>query len=272
MAADLSSIGKAVTGALALLGGQVSAVDVGPNALDSSGFMLEFYHVPTKTTSKFSGYLTSFDDKYEANWNQEDVFGRMDPLQIYQGTKRVISIAWDVPSSGEKQAKKNFLEAMNLIKMLYPRYEARSGAEISTTMTSAPLFKVKFANLITNMKSAVAGGKDGKATAATSGLLGVIPSLSYTPDFNSGFFSDGNGFIYPQTIKMNAQIHVLHTHALGWWSESGQDFKGMSFPYLAKGGVVPDKDSTGAQAFDFGGDDDSSGDIKTAIASERMTT
>ena len=41
---------------------------------------------------EFPAFLTDFSQNFEPTWNTEDVFGRMDSIATYQGTKRTISL------------------------------------------------------------------------------------------------------------------------------------------------------------------------------------
>ena len=55
------------------------------------GQFLEIYHIPSGQSIKFKAYINDFQDKYDSEWNSTEVYGRMDPIQQYQGTKRNMS-------------------------------------------------------------------------------------------------------------------------------------------------------------------------------------
>jgi hypothetical protein len=222
---------------------QLSKETVGSNVrqvidlLDSCGYQLEFFHIPTGLSVAFSGFITGFIDSYSSDWNSERVFGRMDPIQGFQGTARVITIDWEVPSDNMPHAKLNLEKAMLLFRMLYPVYDQVAGAtgniSSASSMSSSPIFKMKFANLIADASSP-------RGSAKESGLVGSIAGFKYTPDFESGFYSDGDGFLYPQTIALSADFTVMHTHTLGWRKGQGaDDFKSLHFPYNTRGLVEP---------------------------------
>jgi hypothetical protein len=42
---------------------------------------------------KLPAFVTEFTQNFDSNWTQEEVYGRVDPLAAFQGTKRTISIA-----------------------------------------------------------------------------------------------------------------------------------------------------------------------------------
>lgn len=190
---------------------------------------IEFYHVPTDKSVAFKAFITTFSDSYASDWNDEDAFGRMDPISTFKGTRRIISLGWDVVATSEEEAHRNLERCSLLLAMLYPTYNEQDGG--AQTISSSPLFKLKFLNLIEN--SNVHGG-----LAKVSGLLGKVSGFTYEPDLESGFFDplnaispEGPNQLYPQTIRLNCEFTVLHQHNLGFDSEgrTKRDFE--NFPY-----------------------------------------
>jgi len=205
--------------------------------------VIELYHIPSGRSVAFKAYITTFSDQYSSDWNSENVFGRMDPIQTFKSTSRKISLGWDIPAGSFIEAKENLHKASLLLSMLYPEYEAGSGG--ATTMTAGPMFKLKFLNLIQDSEL----GNSPKATVENTGLLGTIAGLTYEPDFDSGFFQPTNtgidgvtsadvGKLFPQTIKFSAEFTVLHRHKLGWKTTKREE--GFNkFPYTIKEGAQP---------------------------------
>ena len=198
-------------------------------------FYIEIYPIhaqggsSSKESVKFKAFLTQFDDQFQANFAGEDVFGRMDPIQVYKGTTRSISLSWDVPSMNEKEAKSNLQKCSDLMTMLYPVYQKLGPSDgQGRVMTAPPLFRIKFANLITN--AAVLGGATG-APAKEAGLFGTINGFSYSPDLDSGFLTSEDGDLLPQTISLGCQFTVVHDHELGW-DQNGNKAQ-PNFPYGA---------------------------------------
>jgi hypothetical protein len=195
------------------------------------GYRIEIYHVPSGGTVKFKAWVTSFSDSYQSNWNTEDVYGRMDPISTFQNTRRTISLSWDVVSISEDEAKNNMKKCEKLFRMLYPSYEAPG--DNASNIRQAPLFKIKFGNLISGAKS------PGGASVVNGGLLGTMSGFEYAPDFESGFFTPGRATMYPQMISLNAEFQVLHNFPLGWKEKK---FRTEGFPYGNKSVV---KEPTG---------------------------
>jgi len=208
------------------------------NRDDASGLVIHFVHIPTGETCHFKAFLTDFDDQYESQWNEQEVFGRMDPISTFKRTRRRIRLGWDVPSASEEEGILNLRESEKLLNMLYPVFEERTAANFINggntgrvtaplrdqrtigTMVAPPLFKLKFANLIMDAKTGAisAGGKE-------AGLVGTINGLSYRPDIDAGFFGGffgqiDKGALVPQTISFDIDFVVHHQHGLGYKRQS----------------------------------------------------
>ena len=196
------------------------------NLANSKNWYIEFIHIPTNRSVKFKAFLTDYNEAFESRWNEENVYGRMDPLMTFQGTSRKISLAWDVVASNLDEAKDNSTRCGKLIKMLYPTYEEHGQMMEYGQMTASPVFKIKFANVITNSQT----------SPTFDYLVGTLSGLQYTPNLDAGW-ADPSTELYPKLIHLSTQITVLHTHKLGFDHESG-DWRGgeteeLGFPFAA---------------------------------------
>ena len=190
------------------------------------GQYIEIYHIPSGESIVFKAYIDDFQDKYDSTWNDADVYGRMDPIRQFAGTKRVISLDWIVPSYSVEEAKFHHKKCALLFSMLYPNYDANGGGQSSATQIStAPVFKVKFGNLIQDPTSPGGDAED-------SGLVGAISGFTYAPNIEAGFVDDisggGYGNLFPKEVKLSMEYTVFHTHALGW---DGTTKREKGFPY-----------------------------------------
>jgi len=170
---------------------------------------LYIQHIPSDEIVDFKALIKEFSDSFESLWNSEAVYGRMDPIETFQGTKRTIKLSWDVVSFSLDEARTNLTKMDLLTNFLYPTYDSVDGG--ATTITSSPLLRMKLANLITQPGDL---GTD----VRMSGLVGRMDGFSYTPDFDSGvFMGEGrNPKLFPQAINVSCTFYVLHTHKLGW--------------------------------------------------------
>jgi len=189
---------------------------------------LQIMSVPTQFLLQFPAFLTDFSQTFDATWNTEDVFGRMDPIATYQGTKRTMSLGFDLPAGSLDEAKKNLKGCSELVKMVYPVYGSggtgnfvqegdatgastlRPGETLSSVvidgfqevldesravLSKPPLVRIKFANLITGTQP--------------GGLLGWISGLSWKPNLEMGMFTTGEE-LYPKVISISFSFNILH--------------------------------------------------------------
>ena len=217
---------------------------------------IEFFHIPTGQTVTFKAWLTDFNDKYESEWGEEEVYGRMDPIQTFKGTKRSIDLAWDVVAASHEEAVSNMKMCMLLFQMLYPTYTGSGTGGVGTSMQAPPLFRLKFVNLVMDV---TAGTKPGETSSAeVGGLVGTISGFSYSPDLDQGFFDEGVGTVYPQTLQLECTFTAMHTHRLGYGADGELRQKG--FPYNVDGTAAGD---SGTAADNTGGNSTTSGTTPT---------
>ena len=190
----------------------------------------------------FKAFVTSFSDSYSSDWNSTSVFGRNDPIYNFKATTRSISLVFDIVAASYEEATLNLARTQRLIKMLYPAYT--SPTTIAANLTRPPLVKIKFANLIAD-HSAVGGswfktGEGQSPSVAIGGLLGVIKSLTVTPNFDPGVFDGpGKAELYPKLISVSLEFGVLHQSALGWdVSKESATFVGDNRSAWGGGGAV----------------------------------
>jgi len=216
---------------------------------------VSFLGISTGRAVRFKAFLDSFEDAYASNWNEEDVYGRMDPIATFQSTKRTLSFGFDVPSACYAEAVANFRKLELLIALLYPGYSGGGANAIS----SAPLFKVSFSNWINN-------GTGG--SVKESGLVGAIKGFNFSPDLESGVWDDPQ-FVTPKLFKVSVDMTVLHTHSLGWngssWRGPGP---GSSFPYGAPFADQPDGMELPDRSVTQTGDNGASGTDEMVNAAE----
>jgi len=202
---------------------------------NQKGLVIDIFHIPSKKSVQFKAFVTSYEDKFSSEFNSEEVYGRMDPIQTFKATKRNISLGWEVVSASIKEAKENLTRCTTLFQMLYPSYAHTGATEAggtgtASTITGGPIFRLKFVNLIQDVSVEISEGSI--ANAETAGLVGTISGFNYSPDFDSGFFDEGVGTLYPQTIELSMEYTVNHTHELGWKAEGEESTnRTETFPY-----------------------------------------
>jgi hypothetical protein len=196
----------------------VNRFDLGEESLYNKGFVIHVQHVPTKREVEFSAFMTDQSDAFTSTWQEETVFGRMDPIATFESTKRVASLGFTVPAYSRRQAVNNLSRINSLLSFLYPTYtDGGAGAPqgVGTTLNMGPLVRVKYANLISNTDN------------PSKGLLGYITTgITVTPNMEAGVFASegdsktgikltGPEILY-KAYDLNFELTVLHEHSLGF--------------------------------------------------------
>ena len=182
----------------------------------------------------FLAYLTSLSDDMTSAWNEEQVYGRQDPIGTFQNTTRKISIGFDIPAKNLGAAKKNLNDINKVKQFMYPAYSSSttpasgSNPEVTTnalSLAKSPLVRLKFANLIQN--------HEGK------GLLGWLNSFSANPVIEMGMFNEGTlneAKFYPKVYNATLTFTPQHEFDLGFKSPDGLAIDTASFPSFPYGG------------------------------------
>ena len=91
------------------------------------------------------------------------------------------------------------------------------------TISTAPIFRLRFGNLIVDSDRGSGGGL---GSAKNSGLIGTISGFTYSPDLEQGIIFDkggqgsaagpsGVGMMFPKSLKLSMEYTVLHSHRPG---------------------------------------------------------
>jgi hypothetical protein len=200
---------------------------------------IEFAYASIPESSKhfykvrFSAFVTSFADNFAQNWASTTVYGKPDSIETYQGTKRTVDLAWQVPSNGPREGYENMIKLETLIKMLYPMYDVQSNAINTATINKPPLLRLKFANMLQNQNG--------------QGLLGHVNGFAFNPAMEQGMYNTkeprqgASGIpdvgLIPKVYSMRCTFTVLHEQDLGFnkatnrFFNSGRKREESGFPY-----------------------------------------
>ena len=196
-------------------GGYVSALDIAKN----KGHDLIVTHLPSGLQVLFGAFLENWNDSFTSSWNREQVYGRMDPIQNFQGTQRTISVSFKLVSATFAEAKRHLRAVSELAQFLYPSYASvADGILNGYAITGAPILSIKYMNLITEA--------DGSA------LAGTLDGLDHSFDQEGGFFEDASQ-VYPKIINLSFTFHPLHKSTQGY--VNGNTPLNDGFPYVNSG-------------------------------------
>ena len=205
--------------------------------------VLKITHVPTGYTVKMPAFLDSFSDAYSSQWSEQAAYGRMDSAATFGGTKRNISIAWNLPAESYEHAQRNLSQINALINFLYPLYDV-AGKNQDPVLNMDPILRLSFGNLVRDAETG-------------RGLLGYVNGLTFDPGIEEGMFNakpsvkgsaqgssrsavrvgqgassrrsnllaggnPQNNQYFPKTVRLNIEFKVLHEHPLGFSVASGK--------------------------------------------------
>lgn len=228
---------------------KLSNNNMAANYAASTNSILEITSVLfTNHTVQFLAYLTDISQTFTSTWNSENLFGRNDPVGIFQGTVRTINVAFSLVAGNPIEARNNLVKLDILSSFLYPSYkevprrtnpnsQVPVGEQATNTepdlgnvqelktmhMYGSPMVKVKFANLINSNLSGNSGFStkaDLVKTGGGDGLLGWIGSLNVNPVMDNGTFIDGMDHL-PKTIELSFDFTVTHQATPGY-NQHGQ--------------------------------------------------
>tara|TARA_R100000908_G_C3747050_1_gene142191 strand:+ start:114 stop:947 length:834 start_codon:yes stop_codon:yes gene_type:complete len=167
----------------------------------------------------FPAYVTQFSDKFAVSTAGDQVYGRTDPVPKYKGVTRTISLTLNVPCFDANDSNENLKKINKLIYNLYPSYDSFKG---DLVISSPPLVRVKFANLISNQQ----GG--------FGGLLGYITSFNYAVNPADGFYFSSDGTanttnLFFRSYQLSLSFTVLHEDVIGF--VNGKPNTNRDYPY-----------------------------------------
>ncbi len=136
--------------------------------------------------------MIKFSDSFAQNVNKEKVFGRMDPLQVFESTERRMTFSWQVVSVSQEEGKYNIGKINDLIKALYPDYR-QSRSTGGYYVTTSALIGINFHGLAHGRLSTQAQSTNTSGASAENDvqyLFGYIESLTIDHDFENGVFEN----------------------------------------------------------------------------------
>jgi hypothetical protein len=166
----------------------------------------------------FPAYISAFSDTFSPFFSQVSVYGRTDSIPVYSKTSRSISVSLVIPCFDANDANENMKKINQFIKNLYPSYKSFKG---DLVLSSPPLVRVRFANLILNHEFG-------------NGLLGYIKSFSwnFTPSDGFYFGKDKNNTsnLFFRSYTLSFSFDVLHESVIGF-KDGAFNSSNQNYPY-----------------------------------------
>lgn len=180
----------------------------------------------------FRAFFKNLRESIAPTWNQEQYFGRVDPVGIYVGTSRTISVSFAMIAFSPEGFTTLWRKLNQLSKLLYPTFQ-------NGVMTKAPMARLRIGDVICDF--------------AGNGLTGYISSpleLDYSDsvwEVNKwvGFDAQREVGKAPQMVTVSFTFQVIHESA----PQIDQDFNFDTSFFRRIGGlqegVVNDEESIG---------------------------
>ena len=240
----------------------------GSNAYASSdgirAMQLSFFHVPSQKAVYFKAFIVAYNETFNSDWASETVYGRTDPIYMFKGTQRQISLNFKVPAFSEGEAYENLGRVQKLTQYLYPSYTTDG------IIGQSPLIRMKVMNLA--QKQTIAGtdasqqivaqayrhqaseesgsflydtyGSNG-GNRADAGILGVIGSLQINHNLEEqGVLEKGYNCILPKLLDVAVTFNCIHEHTLGFDQQGNALSPGFPYGVTLQQPYSPDDGAT----------------------------
>jgi len=125
--------------------------------LDAYYMPFYFHDLRTNEIIALHAFVEGINDSFNPKYNEVKGFGRMDPVQIYEGTERKIGLTFYVVATGEQDFDEMYYAINRLIAMVYPQWSRgtqKSTADgetfvmpFSQVPTASPLVRMRLGNL-----------------------------------------------------------------------------------------------------------------------------
>jgi len=187
--------------------------------------MLTFPTIPSEFKDKkyliFPAYIDQVQDSFDISYNPQEVYGRMDPIPIYQRTQRSVTFDLKLPSFGLEQSREISRKLNILVQNLYPTYQKYGNVNV---ISSPPLVRVGFSNLLYD-------------SATNNSLLGYFSTgVDITHELKDGVFARADGYeVYAKYYSLSFTLNVLHEYTPGFVSSDNA----LVSPVNILGGLNP---------------------------------
>lgn len=212
-----------------------------PSKEAEAGTKIEFIpiHYNNSPVISFIAFMPSIKDDFKQGFQSTQPFGRLDPIRMWRSSERTISVNFKIASSSKEMALRNLNNLSWLLASTYPTYDS-SQCGCATSVAASPMFRVKYANLITS-------------TTDYDGLLSIIQNVSVEHNFekgvihvspgtngadksllkNAGFPTQADNYVIASEIGVSCSLEVVHEDTLGWDIHTGEwrGRTGAGYPY-----------------------------------------
>ena len=132
-------------------------VDILERSLDSEYMPFYFHDLRTNEIINFHAFLSSLSDGFSASYDSIEGFGRVEPIKIYKGTQRKISMEFSIVSTSPEDFNIMWHKINKLVTLVYPQYTEGRRLEkngynfvqpFSQMMGASPLIRIRLGNVL----------------------------------------------------------------------------------------------------------------------------
>lgn len=174
-------------------GGRISTEDAlaFEDELEASYVPFYFHDLRTNEIVSFHAFLAALTDDYTAQWEKTEGIGRVEPVKIYKGTERRITMSFYIVATSPIDFDEMYIKINKLVTLVYPQYTA--GVQVqdaadspkyvftqpfSQLVGSSPIIRIRLGDLLRSNYSLFALGRlfgmaDASFTANGKQLTGV---------------------------------------------------------------------------------------------------
>lgn len=116
-----------------------------------------FHDIRTNEIISFHAFLENISDSFDAEYQEETGFGRVDKIKIYKSTNRIINLSFRLMASNEQDFDNMWFKINKLITLVYPQWS--KGREInfgnnkfiqafSQIPSASPMIRMRVGDLI----------------------------------------------------------------------------------------------------------------------------
>lgn len=134
--------------AQATQGSRLSADDVSSfeDQLDGEYVPFYFHDLRTNEIISFHAFITALTDDYSVEWENVDGYGRVEPVKIYKGTQRRISLGFYIVSTSPTDFDEMWIKLNKLLTLAYPQFT--KGKLVQTDSQATYRFVQPFSQLL----------------------------------------------------------------------------------------------------------------------------
>lgn len=153
-----------------------------------------------KYKAVFPTIITQYQDTWSPNWQAQNVYGRMDPIAFFAGTRRELTLGFRVISESLTEAEHNMRQLQRLIASQYPTYRKHAGSDVQT-LKAPPYFRIKIMNIVQEAGYGALQGYFSSPITINPGFQSKQTTQYFTVDDKKLLFSD---------IQVSLRMVILH--------------------------------------------------------------